>query len=165
MFVNLNGRPCESTQISWRTERAFPSRHPFNRIQIQSRRRGYSASAEPAEYVYQVVEGAVRSYKLLSDGRPPDQRISPGGRHLRPRKIAVLTASRRKAIVETTVRPGEARQSGACGGTGLSPSRTTFSTWTASNLKTRRRSHAPPGTQDVRWSEWAAFLLEMDSPP
>ena len=25
--------------------------------------------AEPAEYVYQVVEGAVRSYKLLSDGR------------------------------------------------------------------------------------------------
>jgi len=24
---------------------------------------------EPAEYVYQVVEGAVRSYKLLSDGR------------------------------------------------------------------------------------------------
>ena len=25
--------------------------------------------AEPAEYIYQVVEGAVRSYKLLSDGR------------------------------------------------------------------------------------------------
>src|ERR1700739_1777662 len=25
--------------------------------------------AEPAEYVYQVIEGAVRSYKLLSDGR------------------------------------------------------------------------------------------------
>ena len=24
---------------------------------------------EPAEYVYQIVEGAVRSYKLLSDGR------------------------------------------------------------------------------------------------
>src|ERR1700741_1027161 len=25
--------------------------------------------AEPAEFVYQVIEGAVRSYKLLSDGR------------------------------------------------------------------------------------------------
>jgi len=25
--------------------------------------------AEPAEYVYQVIEGAVRSHKLLSDGR------------------------------------------------------------------------------------------------
>src|SRR3954451_21429011 len=25
--------------------------------------------AEPAEYIYQVIEGAVRSYKLLSDGR------------------------------------------------------------------------------------------------
>src|ERR1700747_2515112 len=25
--------------------------------------------AEPAEYIYQVVDGAVRSYKLLSDGR------------------------------------------------------------------------------------------------
>jgi hypothetical protein len=25
--------------------------------------------AEPADYIYQVVEGAVRSYKLLSDGR------------------------------------------------------------------------------------------------
>ncbi len=25
--------------------------------------------AEPAEYIYQIVDGAVRSYKLLSDGR------------------------------------------------------------------------------------------------
>src|SRR5271154_1665428 len=25
--------------------------------------------AEPAEYIYQVIEGSVRSYKLLSDGR------------------------------------------------------------------------------------------------
>src|ERR1700750_3272431 len=25
--------------------------------------------AEPAEYLYQVIDGAVRSYKLLSDGR------------------------------------------------------------------------------------------------
>jgi CRP/FNR family nitrogen fixation transcriptional regulator len=25
--------------------------------------------AEPADYIYQVVEGAVRSHKLLSDGR------------------------------------------------------------------------------------------------
>jgi CRP-like cAMP-binding protein len=28
---------------------------------------------EPADYLYQVVEGAVRTHKLLSDGRHPDR--------------------------------------------------------------------------------------------
>jgi len=29
----------------------------------------FFGEAEPAEYIYQVIHGAVRSYKLLSDGR------------------------------------------------------------------------------------------------
>ena len=42
--------------------------------------------AEPADYVYQVIEGAVRTHKLLSDGR---------------RQIGAFTA---EAVVDTTVR-------------------------------------------------------------
>jgi CRP/FNR family transcriptional regulator, nitrogen fixation regulation protein len=36
---------------------------------------------EPAEYVYQVRRGAVRSYKLLSDGRRQIGAFHSGGRH------------------------------------------------------------------------------------
>ena len=59
--------------------------------------------AEPAEYIYQVTEGAVRSYKLLSDGR---RQI--GAFHL-PGDIFGLENGdfhrfTAEAIVETTVR-------------------------------------------------------------
>lgn len=49
--------------------------HRFARVNINLNEFRYSkgteiyGEAEPAEYVYQVTEGAVRSYKLLSDGR------------------------------------------------------------------------------------------------
>src|SRR3981189_582580 len=58
---------------------------------------------EPAEYVYQVISGAVRSYKLLSNGRRPS-----GALHL-PGDVFGLesgTAHRlaAEAIIDTTVR-------------------------------------------------------------
>jgi CRP/FNR family nitrogen fixation transcriptional regulator len=59
--------------------------------------------AEPADYIYQVIEGAVRSHKLLSDGRrqigafhlPGTSSVSKNG------DVHRFTA---EAIVETTVR-------------------------------------------------------------
>ena len=59
--------------------------------------------AEPADYIYQVIEGAVRSHKLLSDGR---RQI--GAFHL-PRDIFGLENGdfhrfTAEAIVDTTVR-------------------------------------------------------------
>jgi CRP/FNR family nitrogen fixation transcriptional regulator len=67
MFSHLNATP---------RSRSYPSDHrPFPRANISLNEFRYSkgteiyGEAEPAEYVYQVTEGAVRSYKLLSDGR------------------------------------------------------------------------------------------------
>src|ERR1700738_498961 len=63
---------------------------------------------EPSDYVYQVVRGSVRSYKLLNDGRrqigafhlPGDSfGLESGAEHR-------LTA---EAIIETTARVGERR--------------------------------------------------------
>jgi CRP/FNR family nitrogen fixation transcriptional regulator len=59
--------------------------------------------AEPADYIYQVVEGAVRSYKLLSDGR---RQI--GAFHLIGDVFGLENGSTHRftteAIVDTTVR-------------------------------------------------------------
>src|SRR5262249_27724329 len=58
---------------------------------------------EPAEYVYQVVSGAVRSYKLLSDGR---RQI--GAFHLPGDVFGLESGSTHRlaaeAIIDTTVR-------------------------------------------------------------
>jgi CRP/FNR family nitrogen fixation transcriptional regulator len=67
MFANLNASPRSRTH-------SFDHRQ-FVRANISLNEFKYSkgteiyGESEPAEYVYQVTEGAVRSYKLLSDGR------------------------------------------------------------------------------------------------
>src|SRR3981189_2299442 len=63
---------------------------------------------EPADYVYQVIAGAVRSYKLLSDGR---RQI--GAFHL-PGDVFGLESGTvhrlaAEAIIDTTVRLGKRR--------------------------------------------------------
>lgn len=67
MFANLNASPRHRPPL-------FDDRQ-FTRGNISLNEFRYSkgteiyGEAEPADYVYQVTEGAVRSYKLLSDGR------------------------------------------------------------------------------------------------
>jgi CRP/FNR family transcriptional regulator, nitrogen fixation regulation protein len=67
MFSHLNATPRSRSLLS--------DHRPFTRANISLNEFRYSkgteiyGEAEPAEYVYQVTEGAVRSYKLLSDGR------------------------------------------------------------------------------------------------
>src|ERR1700688_5118776 len=64
---------------------------------------------EPAEYVYQVITGAVRSYKLLSDGR---RQI--GAFHLPGDVFGLASGTMHRlaaeAIIDTTVRLVERRR-------------------------------------------------------
>ena len=102
MFVNVNAHPgSRPTALGQLGElsraRVIPSEFKYNKgTEI-------FGEAEPADYVYQVADGAVRSHKLLSDGR---RQI--GAFHL-PGDIFGLengTAHRftAEAIVDTTVR-------------------------------------------------------------
>src|SRR6201986_1919534 len=67
MFSHLGATPRSRPYLS--------DHRPFTRANIGLNEFRYSkgteiyGEAEPAEYVYQITEGAVRSYKLLSDGR------------------------------------------------------------------------------------------------
>ncbi len=51
---------------------------------------------EPADYVYQVIQGAVRTYKLLSDGRRQIGAFPPAKRRLRTQNPEPTTGWRRK---------------------------------------------------------------------
>jgi CRP/FNR family nitrogen fixation transcriptional regulator len=67
MFATLKPSPCSRPPLFDHRQfvRANISLHEFR----YGKGTEIYGEAEPAEYVYQVTEGAVRSYKLLSDGR------------------------------------------------------------------------------------------------
>jgi CRP/FNR family nitrogen fixation transcriptional regulator len=68
MFVNVNATPGDRPKFLG--EQGSLSRAQFILSEFKyARGAEIFGEAEPAEYVFQVVEGAVRSYKLLSDGR------------------------------------------------------------------------------------------------
>ena len=68
MFVNLNANP--SSRPRFLGELGALSQTEIALSEFKYRRGAeVFGEAEPAEYVYQVIDGAVRSYKLLSDGR------------------------------------------------------------------------------------------------
>lgn len=102
MFVNLNvnpaGRPRFLGELAALTQaEVLLSEFKYNRgAEI-------FGEAEPAEFVYQVIEGAVRSYKLLSDGRRQINAFHLAGDifGLENGETHRFTA---EAIVETTVR-------------------------------------------------------------
>src|SRR6201993_2026762 len=68
MFVNVNTDPASRPRFVGELGNLSPARVFLSEFKY---RRGTEifGEAEPADYVYQVAEGAVRSYKLLSDGR------------------------------------------------------------------------------------------------
>jgi CRP/FNR family transcriptional regulator, nitrogen fixation regulation protein len=68
MFVNVNATP--GNRPKFLGEHGSLTRTQFILSEFKySRGAEIFGESEPAEYVYQVIEGAVRSYKLLSDGR------------------------------------------------------------------------------------------------
>jgi len=114
---------------------------------------------EPAEYVYQVISGAVRSYKLLSDGR---RQI--GAFHL-PGDVFGLEsgASHRlatEAIIDTTVRLVKRKSLEQAAGHDVQVARKLW-TMTASELR-HAEDHMLLLGRKTAMERVATFLLEMD---
>lgn len=114
---------------------------------------------EPSEYVYQVIRGAVRTYKLLSDGR---RQI--GAFHLRgdvfgldPGSAHRLTA---EAITDTTVRLVKRRSLEMAAGSNVQVAHNLW-TMTASDLR-HAEDHMLLLGRKTALERVATFLLEMD---
>jgi len=114
---------------------------------------------EPSEYVYQVIRGAVRTYKLLNDGRrqigafllPGDVfGLDPGSTHR-------LTA---EAIADTTVRLVKRRSLEAAAGSNVQVAHNLW-TMTAGDLR-HAEDHMLLLGRKTAMEKVATFLLEMD---
>jgi CRP/FNR family nitrogen fixation transcriptional regulator len=114
---------------------------------------------EPADYVYQVMTGAVRSYKLLSDGR---RQI--GAFHLADDIFGLEIGSDHRftaeAIVDTTVRLMKRRSLELVAETDLSVARHLLS-MTTSSLR-HAEDHMLLLGRKTSLERVAAFLIEMD---
>ncbi len=102
MFTNLNTDPKKKPRLHGELGDLSHGKLSSGEFKY-SRGAEIFGQAEPADHIYQVIEGAVRSHKLLSDGR---RQI--GAFHL-PRDIFGLENGdfhrfTAEAIVETTVR-------------------------------------------------------------
>jgi CRP/FNR family transcriptional regulator, nitrogen fixation regulation protein len=114
---------------------------------------------EPAEYVYQVKVGAVRSYKLLSDGR---RQI--GAFHLVGDTFGLTTGDNHRftaeAVVDTTLRLIKRRTLELMAATDAVLTRNLLSV-TASDLRHAEDHMLLLGQKDAL-ERVATFLLEMD---
>jgi len=114
---------------------------------------------EPADYVYQVMGGAVRSYKLLSDGR---RQI--GAFHLPGDVFGLESGTSHRltaeAIVDTTVRLVKRRSLEQAAGTDVLVARNLW-TMTAGDLR-HAEDHMLLLGRKTAIERVATFLLEMD---
>ena len=114
---------------------------------------------EPAEYVYQIIRGAVRSYKLLSDGR---RQI--GAFHLPGDVFGLETGANHRlaaeAIVDTTVRLVKRRSLEQAAGVDVQVARKLW-TMTAGELRHAENHMLLLGRKNAM-ERVANFLLEMD---
>jgi CRP/FNR family transcriptional regulator, nitrogen fixation regulation protein len=100
---------------------------------------------EPADYVYQVIQGAVRTYKLLSDGR---------------RQIGAFHLPGDVFIVDTTVRLVKRRSLEQAAGTDVKVAQSLW-TMTAGDLR-HAEDHMLLLGRKSAMERVANFLLEMD---
>jgi CRP/FNR family nitrogen fixation transcriptional regulator len=68
MFININAHPSTSSKALGELGELSRARIVLSEFKYDRGAEIYG-QAEPADYIYQIVDGAVRSYKLLSDGR------------------------------------------------------------------------------------------------
>ena len=115
--------------------------------------------SEPAEYVYQVIRGAVRTYKLLNDGRRQIGAFHLAGDvfGLDPGTSHRLTA---EAITDTTVRLVKRRSLEAAAGSNVRVAHNLW-TMTASELR-HAEDHMLLLGRKTAMEKVATFLLEMD---
>jgi len=158
MFVNLNAIPPNRPRFLGELGTL-----PRAEIALSEFKYGRGAEvfgeAEPAEYVYQVIDGAVRSYKLLSDGRRQIGAfhlvgdifgLENGGVHR-------FTA---EAIVDTTVRLVKRVSLAHVAESDATVARDLLN-MTATNLK-HAEDHMLLLGRKTSLERVAAFLLEMD---
>jgi CRP/FNR family nitrogen fixation transcriptional regulator len=114
---------------------------------------------EPSEYVYQVIRGSVRTYKLLSDGRRQIGAFHLAGDvfGLDPGNCHRLTA---EAITDTTVRLVKRRSLEAAAGSDV---RVAHNLWTMTAGELRHaEDHMLLLGRKTAMEKVATFLLEMD---
>jgi CRP/FNR family nitrogen fixation transcriptional regulator len=159
MFVNVNASPAHRPKLAGEL-------YGLSRAQVILSEFKYNrgaeifGEAEPAEYVYQVIEGAVRSYKLLSDGR---RQI--GAFHLVGDIFGLENGLTHRftaeAIVETTVRLAKRVSLEHIAETDASVTRELL-TMTTENLQ-HAENHMLLLGRKTSLERVAAFLLEMDA--
>jgi CRP/FNR family transcriptional regulator, nitrogen fixation regulation protein len=158
MFVNLNANP--SNRPRFLGELGALSQTEISLSEFKYRRGAeVFGEAEPAEYVYQVTDGAVRSYKLLSDGR---RQI--GAFHLIGDVFGLENSGVHRftaeAIVDTTIRLVKRVSLAHVAESDATVARDLLN-MTATNLK-HAEDHMLLLGRKTSLERVAAFLLEMD---
>jgi CRP/FNR family transcriptional regulator, nitrogen fixation regulation protein len=158
MFVNVNAHPGSKPKALGELGQLSRARVIQSEFKYARGTEIYGQT-EPAEYIYQVVEGAVRSHKLLSDGRrqigafylPGDVfGLESGPAHR-------LTA---EAIGDTTVRLVKRRSLELAAGITIEVAHSLWS-MTAGELR-HAEDHMLLLGQKSAMERVASFLLEMD---
>ena len=159
MFVNLNGSPANRPRFLGELSALSQADILLTEFKY-NRGAEIFGEAEPAEYVYQVVEGAVRSYKLLSDGRRQINAFHLVGDifGLENSGTHRFTA---EAIVETTVRLVKRVSLAHVAEQDVTVAHDLLN-MTASNLR-HAEDHMLLLGRKTSLERVAAFLLEMDS--
>lgn len=159
MFVNLNAGPGNRPRFLG--ELGSLSQTEINSSEFKYRRGGeIFGEGEPAKYVYQVIEGAARSYKLLSDGR---RQI--GAFHLSGDIFGLENGNAHRftaeLIVDTTVRLVKRASLAHVAENDATVARDLLN-MTATNLR-HAEDHMLLLGRKTSLERVAAFLLEMDS--
>ena len=158
MFVNLNANPANRPRF-------LGELGALSQIEISLSEFKYNrgaeifGEAEPAEYIYQVIDGSVRSYKLLSDGRRQINAFHLAGDifGLENGDMHRFTA---EAIIDTTVRLVKRVSLSHIAETDAIIARDLLN-MTASNLQ-RAEEHMLLLGRKTSLERVATFLLEMD---
>src|SRR5215471_927649 len=158
MFVNLNANPANRQKFTGELGGLARAEVILSEFKYNHGAEIFG-EAEPADYVYQVIDGAVRSYKLLSDGR---RQI--GAFHLVGDIFGLENGPAHRftaeAIVDTTVRLAKRASLEHVAETDALVARDLLS-MTTSNLQ-HAEDHMLLLGRKTSLERVAAFLLEMD---
>ena len=159
MFVNVNAGPCNRPRFLG--ELGSLSQTEINSSEFKYRRGAeIFGEGEPSKYVYQVIDGAARSYKLLSDGRRQIGAFHLAGDifGLENGGVHRFTA---EAIVDTTVRLVKRVSLALVAESDAAVARDLLN-MTATNLQ-HAENHMLLLGRKTSLERVAAFLLEMDT--
>ena len=158
MFVNVNANPANRQKFTGELGGLARAEVILSEFKY-NRGAEIFGEAEPADYVYQVIDGAVRSYKLLSDGR---RQI--GAFHLVGDIFGLENGPTHRftaeAIIDTTVRLAKRISLEHVAETDALVARDLLS-MTTSNLQ-HAEEHMLLLGRKTSLERVAAFLLEMD---